>query len=337
MGSGKGGARPAGFTLIELLTVVAIIALLIGILLPSLSRARDQARRTKVAALLDSIGKALEMFHNDFHHYPDSRVRRDPIDWGGWRDFPDKQLSGAHWLARALFGHDMGGVDARGYVMIDAGAEGPGLPDTLGTAPLTLANLAEGGPYADRRGVYMEGELLAADTDRSLFPGTPPINTAGGGNFGFRPTGRPVVREDAYGSPVLYYRANPTGRQPVCCHGGIATVNAQPIGPGVYNQYDNCFIAGRYENPDGTGGPGDWGWDFSGRGEPHRLGCLGTWDPQVFGDETRTFAYYLHDRSAWKTFRTIKPVRRDSFVLITAGKDQVFGTGDDITNFDSGL
>lgn len=333
----KGGARPSGFTLIEMLTVVAIIALLISIMLPSLAKARDQARRAKVLALLDSIGKALEMFNNDFHHYPDSRVRRDPIDWGGWHDFPDKQLSGAHWLARALYGHDAAGVDARGYVMMDASSEGPGLPNTLAAKPLDLANLTEGGPYADRKGVYMEGELLAGDADRELFPGTPPINTAGTGSFQFRPTGRPVLREDAYGSPVLYYRANPTGRQSFCCHGGIGTVNAQPIGPGVYNHYDNCFIAGDYENADGTGGKGDWGWDFSGRGEFQHLGCLGTMAPQTFNRETHTFAYYLHDRAAWRTVNAIRPVRHDAFVLTTAGKDQVFGTGDDITNFDSGL
>jgi len=54
-----------GFTLIELLVVVAIIALLISILLPSLSRARELAKRLVCAANIKGIGTAEKIYAND--------------------------------------------------------------------------------------------------------------------------------------------------------------------------------------------------------------------------------------------------------------------------------
>ncbi len=61
--------RLKGFTLIELLVVVAIIALLISILLPSLSRARELSKRTVCSANLRGWGSACKIYANENDEY----------------------------------------------------------------------------------------------------------------------------------------------------------------------------------------------------------------------------------------------------------------------------
>ncbi|HET6429252.1 MAG TPA: type II secretion system protein [Phycisphaerae bacterium] len=65
MASQESGRPSRGFTLVELLVVVGIIALLVTILMPSLSRAMELARRSVCAANQHAIGRGWQMYWQD--------------------------------------------------------------------------------------------------------------------------------------------------------------------------------------------------------------------------------------------------------------------------------
>jgi prepilin-type N-terminal cleavage/methylation domain-containing protein len=69
--------RRRGFTLIELLVVVGIMALLISILLPSLSSARAEARATVCATNQRHVGTAVAIYMNRERVYPVSYAYLD--------------------------------------------------------------------------------------------------------------------------------------------------------------------------------------------------------------------------------------------------------------------
>ncbi|MCB9850709.1 MAG: type II secretion system protein [Phycisphaerales bacterium] len=74
--------RNRAFTLVELLVVISIIALLIAILLPSLKKARLQAKLVKDAAQMHDIGLSLSSYAAEYYRVPPQNTfgtSNDPI------------------------------------------------------------------------------------------------------------------------------------------------------------------------------------------------------------------------------------------------------------------
>ena len=80
--------RENGFTLIELLIVMAVIAMLASLLLPTLAGSKEKAKVVRVHAELYGIGLALEMYYMDNHINPPVRVNCNIDIRDDWCELP---------------------------------------------------------------------------------------------------------------------------------------------------------------------------------------------------------------------------------------------------------
>lgn len=285
--------KKTGLTMIELLVVLAIIALLVGLLVPALTLVRNTAKETKQKAQFATIELALAAFKNDYGNYP-------PSDWTPAVFTGD--YCGAQKLTEALIGWDLLGFQPNS----DFTSTG------INNAGVFVYDTSDSILFGRRKGPYLEQATTNVFTLGSIFwqTGTGSLAPDTHVLCDVFKTPKVVMLPDGKttkaGAPILYYRAN-----------SASEIN------GIYNVNDNDAIVGLKEAADEKGhllGAGPVPPPYSNRDEFF----YGTLDP------TDGIDGYIQDS---KIRAKVWPYRPDSYILISAGADGFYGTDDDIKNF----
>lgn len=288
-----------GLTLIEILTVVGIIAILVGLLLPATSMVRRLARETKQRAQFTAIGLGLEAFKNDFGSYPASNLS---VDAGAQFAY-----TGAQKLSEALLGRDLLGYHPQANLST---------PDFTLTSPYNEANDLD---IEIREDLYIDIDTanpyrlgyvdqfkpgLFNTTNMNLMADSFAICDV----FGRWPIKlTELSRQVKVGTPVLYFRANPVMKMIGDGQSVSANTDLQQY---TYNYLDNEEMI---------------------RWMANQL------PPEQLPNES-----FYHGGAAWfyrqirdtRIFAVPTAMRRDSYILISAGHDGIYGTKDDIYNFE---
>jgi prepilin-type N-terminal cleavage/methylation domain-containing protein len=339
--------RRGGFTLVELLVVIGIIVLLVGILLPVVNGVRRSAWNAAAQQQVSRLTSAIEAYNQEFGAYP-GPLSNDQVITA--TNLPTVFTSGGGGGGAALTRVTMPEnlvLGLIGGLELPAGATAPVYNELRIKNRMGPMGLNPASPKGYK--VYFEASPAELSLDSLL---------QNGSNKNFRSDqGGPAATDSQIPEivdpfpdrlPVLYLRARKGAP-------GVVSNNNQP----AKYQYDLMQIS-PYTLPRATT-PGANGAPPSGIGGsgPHGLAALGTptllkninmpeapWKGPKTGPPNGTdgapaydaIPYFMHSQlnsTGAPANATATPRQKDTYILISAGKDRVYGTRDDITNFGS--